>query len=77
MKTDGGVDILDVRARTILVANNCGVGHLGGGSKVIDHGGDGVWLSVGESDGEGHSFVALKVGVGRFFNRLGDFYNNG
>lgn len=77
MKTNGGVDILDVRTRTILVGNSCSVGHMGGGSIVIDHGGDGVWLAVGESDCEGYSFVVLVVGVGRLLNCLGDFYNNG
>ncbi len=77
MKANGGVDILDVRARTILVGNSCGVGYLGSGGIVIYHGGDGVWLAVGESDGEGHCFVALVVGVGLLLNSLGDFHNNG
>lgn len=77
MKANGGVDILDVRARTILVGDSCGVGHWAGGRIVIYHGGDGVGLAVGKSDGEGYSFVALVVGVGRLLNSLGDFYNNG
>lgn len=77
MKANGRVNILDVRARAILVWNGCGIGHLGGRSIVIYHGGNGVWLTVGESNGEGDSFVALVVGVGRMLNSLGDFYNNG
>lgn len=77
MEANGRVDILDVRTRTILVGNSCGVGYLGGRGIVIYHGCDGVWLAVGEGDGEGHSFVALVVSIGRLLNRLGDFYNDG
>lgn len=76
VKADGGVDILNVRARTILVRNSCGVGHLGGGSIVFYQRGDGVWLTIGESDCEGKGFVALVVGLDGLLNRLGDLYDN-
>lgn len=77
MKANGGVNILDVRARAILVGNGCGIGHLSRRSIVIYHGGNGVWLTVGESDGQGNSFVTLILGVGRVLNSLGDFNNDG
>ena len=77
VKANGGVYILDVGARTILVGNSCGVGHLGGGGIVVYHRGNSIRLTVGKGDGESHSFVAFVVGVGRLLNRLGDLYNNG
>lgn len=77
METNGGVDILNVRAVTIIIGDSCGVGHLRGWGKVIDHSGNRVWLAIGEGDGEGHGFVTVISGVGLLLYGLGNFNNHG
>lgn len=77
VEANGGVNILNVRAWTVRVGNSSGVGHLSAWGIVIDDCSNGVWLAIGESDGKGHSFVALIPGIGGLLYGLGDFNNNG